>query len=98
MPDELVALIGQRAGGDARAALNILELAWRTAESEERLEERHVEDAARKRPVVYDKHGDAHYDFVSAFIKSIRASDPDAALYYRSHARGRRIRATSRAA
>jgi putative ATPase len=83
VPDELVALIGQRAGGDARAALNILELAWRTAESEgSALEERHVEDAARKRPVVYDKHGDAHYDFVSAFIKSIRASDPDAALYY----------------
>ena len=83
VPDELVALIAQRAGGDARAALNIVELAWRTADSEgSALEERHVEDAARKRPVVYDKHGDAHYDFVSAFIKSIRASDPDAALYY----------------
>ena len=40
------------------------------------------EDAARKRPVVYDKDGDAHYDFVSAFIKAIRGSDPDAALYY----------------
>jgi putative ATPase len=83
VPDELVALIARRAGGDARAALTILELAWQTARSEDvDLEERHVEDAARRRPVVYDKHGDAHYDFTSAFIKSIRGSDPDAALYY----------------
>ncbi len=81
--DELVALIARRAGGDARAALSILELAWQTARSEDvDLEGRHVEDAARRRPVVYDKHGDAHYDFTSAFIKSIRGSDPDAALYY----------------
>jgi putative ATPase len=41
-----------------------------------------VEDAARKRPLVYDKGGDQHYDFTSAFIKSMRASDPDAAVYY----------------
>ena len=39
--------------------------------------EGHVEDAARKRPLVYDKGGDAHYDFASAFIKSMRGSDPD---------------------
>jgi putative ATPase len=83
VPDALVDLIARRAGGDARAALNILELAWSTAQSEgAALEERHVEDAARRRPVVYDKSGDAHYDFTSAFIKSIRGSDPDAALYY----------------
>jgi putative ATPase len=83
VPDELAALIARKAGGDARAALNTLELAWATAQTEERpLEERHVEDAARKRPLVYDKDGDAHYDFISAFIKSIRGSDPDAALYY----------------
>ncbi len=83
VPDELVALIAQRAGGDARNALNILELAWQTALAEKlALEERHIEDAARKRPLVYDKGGDAHYDFVSAFIKSMRGSDPDAAVYY----------------
>jgi putative ATPase len=83
VPDELVDLIAQKAGGDARNALNILELAWSTSQSEGvPLEERHVEDAARRRPVVYDKTGDAHYDFTSAFIKSIRGSDPDAALYY----------------
>jgi putative ATPase len=83
LPAELAALIARRAGGDARAVLNILDLAWSTAQSEGvELAERHVEDAARRRPVVYDKHGDAHYDFTSAFIKSIRGSDPDAALYY----------------
>jgi putative ATPase len=41
-----------------------------------------VEDAARKRPILYDKASDAHYDYISAFIKSIRGSDPDAAVYY----------------
>jgi putative ATPase len=81
--DDLVVLVARKAGGDARAALNTLELAWATAEAEgATLEARHVEDAARKRPLVYDKGGDAHYDFISAFIKSIRGSDPDAALYY----------------
>ncbi len=81
--DELAGLIARRAGGDARTALNILELAAQTAEAEgTALEERHVEDAARKRPLVYDKTGDAHYDFISAFIKSMRGSDPDASVYY----------------
>ncbi len=81
--DELVALIARRAGGDARNALNILELAAQTATAErEPLTAGHIEDAARKRPLVYDKGGDAHYDFVSAFIKSMRGSDPDAAVYY----------------
>jgi putative ATPase len=83
VPDELVDLIATRAGGDARNALNILELAWQTAlGSGEALSESHVEDAARKRPLVYDKGGDAHYDFISAFIKSMRGSDPDASVYY----------------
>jgi putative ATPase len=83
LSDELVDLVAVKAGGDARSGLNILELAWSTAQSEDvELEARHVEDAARLRPVVYDKGGDAHYDFTSAFIKSIRGSDPDAALYY----------------
>ena len=54
---------------------------WARAEGSE-LEERHVEDAATKRPLVYDKGGDAHYDFISAFIKSMRGSDPDASVYY----------------
>ena len=62
-----------RAGGDARNALNILELAAQTAGPRGRpIADEHVEDAARKRPLVYDKGGDAHYDFISAFIKSMR--------------------------
>jgi putative ATPase len=81
--DEIVELIARRAGGDARNALNILELATQTARAEGGpIAEEHVEDAARKRPLVYDKGGDAHYDFISAFIKSMRGSDPDASLYY----------------
>ncbi len=80
---EVAAAIAGRAGGDARAALNTLELAWQTAQAEGApLEERHVADAARKRPLRYDKGGDQHYDFVSAFIKSMRGSDPDASVYY----------------
>jgi putative ATPase len=83
VPPELVQLVAERAGGDARNALNILELAWNTAASAAQpLSDAHVEDAARKRPLVYDKGGDAHYDFISAFIKSMRGSDPDAAVYY----------------
>jgi putative ATPase len=83
VPDDLVALIAGRAGGDARNALNILELAAQTAHAEgAEIDAEHVEDAARKRPLVYDKGGDAHYDFTSAFIKSMRGSDPDAAVYY----------------
>ena len=81
--DEVATLIALKAGGDARNALNILELAAETATYEKQpLEARHVEDAARKRPLRYDRSGDAHYDFASAFIKSMRGSDPDAALYY----------------
>ena len=79
----MLELIARRAGGDARNALNILELATQTAQAEgNAVAEKHVEDASRKRPLVYDKGGDAHYDFVSAFIKSMRGSDPDASVYY----------------
>jgi putative ATPase len=83
VPDELVALTARRAGGDGRNAYNILELAWQTAQAEGvALSEEHVEDAARKRPLVYDKGGDAHYDYISAFIKLMRGSDADASVYY----------------
>ena len=83
LPNDLVLLVARRAGGDARSALNILETAAGTARAENvPVEARHVEDAARKRPLVYDKDGDAHYDFASAFIKSMRGSHVDAALYY----------------
>ena len=83
LEDELVGRIAERAGGDARTALNILELSAQTAEAEgTAITEQQVEDASRKRPLVYDRAGDAHYDFISAFIKSMRGSDPDASVYY----------------
>ncbi len=77
---EVAALIARRAGGDARSALSVLELAAQTAEGA--VTETHVEDAARKRPLVYDRAGDAHHDFISAWIKSTRAGDVQASVYY----------------
>src|SRR3954453_10685126 len=80
---EVAALIARRAGGDARNALNILELSVETARAEGvELEERHVDDAARKRPLSYDAAGDRHYDFISAWIKATRAGDVQASVYY----------------
>src|SRR5580765_1828670 len=69
------------AGGDARNALNILEGAVGAA-GDGPVTPEHVRDAARKRPLLYDKGGDQHYDVISAFIKSMRGSDTDAAVYY----------------
>ena len=81
LSEDLRTLVARRSGGDARNALNILEAAAAAA-GDAPVSEENVEDAARKRPLVYDKGGDAHYDFTSAFIKSMRGSDPDAAVYY----------------
>jgi putative ATPase len=82
-------LIAARAGGDARSALGILELAAQTAGTQvsdvtarPRVEAAHVEDAARKRPLLYDRGGDRHYDTISAWIKSTRAGDVQASVYY----------------
>ena len=83
VPAEVEDLIARRAGGDARNALNILELSVSTANAEGAIVAvHHVEDAARKRPLLYDKSGDAHYDFISAWIKSTRAGDVQASVYY----------------
>jgi putative ATPase len=80
---EVEKLIAQRAGGDARNALNILELTVETARAAgEPVSADHVEDAARKRPLAYDKGGDRHYDFISAWIKATRAGDVQASVYY----------------
>src|SRR5687768_8068697 len=84
--DHLVSL----AGGDARAALNVLEGATALAEGEDvRDADGHVaprladiETAAQQRVLAYDRAGDGHYDTVSAFIKSLKGNDPDAALYW----------------
>ena len=83
LEDEVVALIANRCGGDARGALQILELASDTARAEGgQIAEHHVLDAARKRPLLYDRKGDQHYDFASAFIKAMRGGDADASVYY----------------
>jgi putative ATPase len=83
LASEPLALIARRAGGDARAALQILELAHATASAEGTpISDDHVLDASRKRPLLYDRKGDQHYDFASAFIKSMRGGDPDASVYY----------------
>ena len=72
-------LIAELSGGDARSALGDLELALSLAE---KVDENIVLEAAGKKMPGYDKKGDKHYDTISAFIKSMRGSDVDAALYY----------------
>ena len=79
-PEARAALVG-RAGGDARHALSLLEAAAGVADGGTIAVE-DVRSAAGGRAVVYDREGDAHYDTISAFIKSMRASDPDATVYY----------------
>ena len=84
-PDALRALVAM-ANGDARTALNALELAVAATQPDGRgrrvVSLAAVEDAMQRRALHYDKAGDQHYDIVSAFIKSLRGSDPDAALYW----------------
>src|SRR3954471_8845991 len=84
VPDEVIAFLAVRAGGDARTALNALELAVTTAQraQEPRVSLADAEDALQRKAVLYDKAGDQHYDYISAWIKSTRGSDPDASLYY----------------
>jgi putative ATPase len=74
----------ERANGDARVALNSLELAADAAAAagQQTIDLPLIEDAVQQRALLYDKAGDAHYDTISAFIKSIRGSDPDAAVYW----------------
>jgi putative ATPase len=70
------------AQGDARTALNTLELAARLAGRERRIERGTVEEALQKRALIYDKQGEEHFNVISALHKSLRGSDPDAALYW----------------
>ena len=70
-------------GGDARKLLNILELVVESSSDEKVvIEDKRVVECLQQNPMVYDKGGEMHYDIISAFIKSIRGSDPDAALYW----------------
>ena len=84
--EEALDFLADQAGGDARRALNAVELSVMTTE---RSEDSHIhitlpvaEECIQKRAVLFDKDGDNHYDTISAFIKSMRGSDPDAAVYY----------------
>ena len=84
--DEAIEALSNAVGGDARIALNALEMAAAGAQPDEGGERRVtralIEEALQHRTHLYDKKGDAHYDTVSAFIKSMRGSDADATLYW----------------
>ena len=84
--EEALTFLADVAGGDARHALNAVELGIMTTERSEDGKIHITLDVAQeciqKRAVRYDKNGDNHYDTISAFIKSMRGSDPDAAVYY----------------
>lgn len=85
MDEDAIAFLANTANGDARTALNALELAVLTTDSvngKVHITLEVAEDCIQKRALNYDKDGDNHYDTISAFIKSMRGSDPDAALYY----------------
>jgi putative ATPase len=70
-------------GGDARKLLNVIELVVLAEESDEiEITDEIVTDRLQKNLAIYDKKGEMHYDIISAFIKSIRGSDPDAAVYW----------------
>ena len=80
--DEALELIAHTAEGDARRALNILEMAAASASGEGPLTQQAVKDVMGHKTLLYDKGGEEHYNLISAFHKSLRGSDPQAGLYY----------------
>jgi putative ATPase len=74
--------LAERSGGDARSALNGLQLACEAAGDQGPVTLAHAEDALQRRALLYDRQADRHYDTISAWIKATRGSDPDASLYY----------------
>jgi putative ATPase len=86
MTDEALAHLAKLSEGDARHALSALEIGILSTEPDKKgsinFTLKVAEESLQKKAVVYDKKGDQHYDTISAFIKSMRGSDPDAALYY----------------
>ncbi len=82
--DGVAETIAERVGGDARLALNTLDVAAAIVRGSGRgmVEVSDVTEALQRRVIRYDKGGDRHYDVISAFIKSVRGSDPDAAMYW----------------
>ncbi|MBT3251673.1 MAG: replication-associated recombination protein A [Candidatus Marinimicrobia bacterium] len=83
LSEKISNMLTQTSGGDARKMLNTLELAISFHdENEVNLTENDLSEALQQKHVIYDRAGDYHYDIISAFIKSVRGSDPDAALYW----------------
>ena len=84
--EEALEFLADLSGGDARHALNAIELGVMTTDRSEdgkiHITLEVAQECIQKRRVLYDKNGDNHYDTISAFIKSMRGSDPDAAVYY----------------
>lgn len=83
--EDEIGLIAEASGGDARGALNILETAVLNGDEEEgrvRVTKENIEQCIGKKAFLYDKNGDGHYDMISALHKSMRNSDPDAAVYW----------------
>jgi putative ATPase len=70
------------ADGDGRAALTLVEEVWRAARTNEIFNAAQLQDILQRRAPIYDKSADGHYNLISALHKSVRGSDPDAALYY----------------
>jgi putative ATPase len=79
---EARAVLVRMADGDGRAALTLAEEVWRAARSEEIFNAVQLQDILQRRAPIYDKSADGHYNLISALHKSVRGSDPDAALYY----------------
>ena len=75
-------LLIQSSGGDARKMLNTLEVAMNLAGGDGRITKDILTEALQSKTLIYDKQGEYHYDTISAFIKSVRGSDPDAAVYW----------------
>jgi len=88
--DEAIKFLADISNGDARVALNALELAVLTSQVDGdgkiRIGTETIENCVQKRRINFDKTGDSHYDNISAFIKSMRGSDPDAAVFYLARA------------
>jgi putative ATPase len=80
--DQVLARIAAYSSGDARSAYNVLEVASSLAASTHEINDQIVQDALQKRVLRYDKAGEEHYNLISALHKSVRNSDPDAALYW----------------
>ena len=75
-------LLIQSSGGDARKMLNTLEIAYNLMGRKEHITKEILDEAIQSKTMIYDKQGEYHYDTISAFIKSVRGSDPDAGLYW----------------